>query len=202
MIASIDGLLLDKSTSQAIIEANGVGYLVYIPLSTYYELPDLNSRVKLYIHTSFKQESLNLFGFATIAEREMFQLLLTVSGIGPKLAINILSGISVEDLARALSGRDLRRISKVPGIGKKTAERLVLELNEKVAKLFLTSASPGPKDSPSRDEEFRQDAVSALVNLGYKNQTAEEVVDKVLGNATAPLTMDVLLKQTLKLLTE
>lgn len=201
MIARINGILIDKSTGQIIVEAGGLGYLIYIPLSTYYELPEENNPVKLNIHTSLKQDSISLFGFATLAERDMFQLLLEVSGIGPKLAINVLSGISVDDLARAIRERDLRRLTCVPGVGKKTAERMVLELRDKAMKLGLETALQQPRATSYPDEQFRDDAISALVNLGYKQQAAQEVVDSVLGNAAGPLTMDSLLKQSLKLLT-
>ncbi len=201
MIARINGILIDKSTSQVVVEVSGLGYLIFIPLSTYYELPEEGNPVKLNIHTSLKQDSLCLFGFATLAERDMFQLLLEVSGIGPKLALNILSGIAVADLAGAIRGRDLRRLTNVPGVGKKTAERMALELQDKVIKLNLATAQMKPKETSSLDEQFRDDAISALVNLGYKHQAAQEVVDSVLGNAAGPLNMDSLLKQTLKLLT-
>ncbi len=201
MIARINGMLIDKSTSQVVVEASGVGYLIFIPLSTYYELPEENNPIKLNIHTSLKQDSISLFGFATLAERDIFQVLLAVSGIGPKLALNILSGISVDDMIRAIRDRDLRRLTNVPGVGKKTAERMVLELRDKVIKLGLEGAHRKPQEMSSQDGEFRDDAISALVNLGYRHQAAQEVVDSVLAKAAEPLSMDSLLKQSLKLLT-
>ncbi|MDZ4165158.1 MAG: Holliday junction branch migration protein RuvA [Smithellaceae bacterium] len=200
MIALITGTLLEKKTSQLVVEANGIGYLVFIPLSTYYELPEENHLVKLNIYTSLKQDSISLFGFSTLRERDIFQLMLSVSGIGPKLATNILSGISVDELVGAIRARDLKRLINVPGVGKKMAERMLLELQEKVLKLAWDNTEQRPQEMPSLEDQLMDDAISALVNLGYKNQAAKEAIEKVLSGASGSLTLDSLLKQTLRFL--
>ncbi len=200
MIALITGKLLEKKTSQVVVEASGLGYLIFIPLSTYYELPEENNLVKLNIYTSLKQDSLSLFGFSTLPERDIFQLMLSVSGIGPKLAMNILSGISVVELVGAIRARDLKRLVNVPGVGKKMAERMLLELQEKVIKLDWDHTVERPREKHSPEDQLREDAISALVNLGYKNQAAKEAIEKALSTASGSLTLDSLLKQVLRFL--
>lgn len=197
MIALLTGKLAYKSPAFIILDVNGVGYRVQIPFSTYYDLPVEGGVVSLNIHTHVKEDAISLFGFRTAAEKDFFQLLISVSGIGPKMGKDILSNIQVEDLGRAIVHGDLARLSAIPGIGRKTAERLVLELKEKVMKLdhslpamegAAAAASPG----------IRNDVASALVNLGYK----EAVVNKALGEIDIPAnaSMESVLKQALKLL--
>lgn len=199
MIALIHGLLVYKSVNTVIVEANGVGYLIYIPLTTYYELPEAHQPVTLHIHTHVRNDAINLFGFSTVEERNLFQLMITVSGIGPKLAVNILSGISAAELKEAIVQRNLGKLVCIPGVGKKTAERMIIELNEKVLKHdgFSTPVGHGGE---IRAESLRNDALSALINLGYKSHTVKKALDTVFRETVEPLSLDVLLKEALKVL--
>lgn len=199
MIALLTGIIAHKAPDFIILDVNGVGYRVHIPFSTYYDLPDEGGKSTLHIHTNVKEDAIHLYGFRTPAEKIFFQILIGISGVGPKLANGILSNIAVDDLRRALMSGDLVRLAAVPGIGKKTAERLVLELREKVPKLDLgvTPAEQGdPPLSPAAG--ITDDVASALINLGYK----EAVVRKALADvsASADDTVETLLKQVLKLL--
>ncbi|MCR4288232.1 MAG: Holliday junction branch migration protein RuvA [Deltaproteobacteria bacterium] len=171
MIASLSGILARKSAESVIVDVGGVGYEVYTPLSTYMRLPDEGRAVSLNVYTHLKEDAIQLFGFLTSAEKDVFTLLISVSGVGPKLAKNILSGIEVAELASALSTGDVARLSAIPGIGAKSAERLVLELKDKVRTIAVASAG-ALKGSAAGD------AVSALLNLGYKNAQAEDAVRK------------------------
>lgn len=200
MIARINGILLYKSTDYAIADVNGVGYRVFVPLSTFYELPDTGQPVTLNIYTHFKADSIGLFGFNTREEMDIFKLLILVTGIGPKLAVNILSGISVVELAKAVSEGDLTRLMRIPGVGKKMAERMILELKDKVLRLAPEGAVPTAGDERLSEEMIEEDALSALVNLGYKRNIAKNVLDKVIHESSEELTFEVLLKEVLKTL--
>ncbi len=200
MIALIRGKIAYKGISHVVVDTQGVGYRVFIPLTTYYELPDLGHVVTLHIHTHVKQDAISLFGFYSIEERELFQLMISVSGIGPKIAMNILSGISANDLLQAISGGDLGKLVSIPGFGRKMAERLILELKEKVIKKMIAE-NIAPADMQRKAAEVvKEDALSALVNLGYKSHAAKDAIDKVLQAAEQELAMDQLLKNTLKIL--
>lgn len=178
MIAQLRGKLIHKSPEYSIIDVGGVGYRVFTPFSTFYELPDLENQVTLHTYTNVREDALQLFGFLTIDEKEVFQLLIGVSGIGPKLAVNILSGITPEELRSALLNGNLLRLTAIPGIGKKTAERMVLELKDKALKLH--KEKPGVQAKPlAAGDEVLEDAVSALLNLGYKRPQAEGALEKV-----------------------
>ena len=178
MIALLTGHLACKSFDHIIVDVGGVGYRLLVPLSTYYALPEAGE-VRLHVHTHVREDAIHLFGFLTTAEKELFGLLLTVSGVGPKLAVNILSHIPAEDLREALAGGDVKRLSALPGIGKKTAERLVLELKEKI----LKSGPPAPRVShpgiATPPSDPLEDILSALVNLGYKESQARKVLDSL-----------------------
>ncbi|RNC73180.1 MAG: Holliday junction branch migration protein RuvA [Desulfuromonadales bacterium] len=197
MIALLTGRLAHKSPDAIIIDVNGVGYRVQIPFSTYYELPEEGKTVSLSIYTHVKEDAISLFGFRTVTEKEFFQLLISVSGIGPKMARDILSNIQPDELAGAIVQGNLVRLSAIPGIGKKTAERLVLELKEKVRKMDVAPAAreAAPSEAPP---EVADDVASALVNLGYK----EAVVRKVLAEmAIEPgASTEAVLRQALKVL--
>lgn len=199
MIARINGILVHKSPTYLIVEASGVGYRIFIPLTTFYEVPDIGQPITLNIHTSVKQDAIHLYGFHNFADREIFQLLLAVNGIGPKLAINILSGITAAELLKALSEGNLKRLVSVPGVGKKMAERIILELKDKALKFQASEKASGAK-LDLYQADLRDDALSALVNLGYKTQAAEDAIEKAIGSATAEMTLDMLLKNALKLL--
>lgn len=197
MIALLTGKIAHKGPDTVILDVNGVGYRVQIPFSTYFELPDEGGTTSLHIHTHVKEDAIHLYGFRTAAEKRFFQLLITVSGIGPKLARDILSNCPVEQLASALSRGDLVRLSAIPGIGKKTAERLVLELKDKVARLDLVLPVQ-PVTSAGPQSEIIDDVASALVNLGYKEAQVRKVLDGV--GIAADSTMEDILKQALKML--
>ncbi len=178
MIAWLSGILRHKSVDSLIIDVGGVGYAVTVPLSTYGRLPEAGESVSLHVHTQLREDSLSLFGFSTQFEKEVFQLLMGVSGIGPKLALAVLSGLSLDDLLLAIQGSDDSRLCSIPGIGKKTAARLCLELKDKVRHLApQPRLAAGMSRTPSGSVE---DAISALVNLGYKRPQAEETVKRIL----------------------
>jgi len=198
MIARICGILFNKSPQFTIIDVNGVGYQVFVPLTTYYELPKEGEPVSLYIYTHVKDDGINLFGFHLPLQRDIFQLLLGVSGVGPKLAISILSGIEINELLLALAKRDVKRLATIPGVGEKTAERICLELKKKVAKL-TTPGEQLPAEGREKDK-LLDDALSALVNLGYKPHTAKKALDKASLELKTGCTLDNLLKNALKIL--
>ncbi|GAB6269226.1 hypothetical protein DS62_05885 [Smithella sp. SC_K08D17] len=200
MIALISGKIVYKGISHVIVDVQGVGYRVFIPLTTFYELPETGQTITLHIHTNVKQDAINLFGFYTVQERDLFQLMISVSGIGPKMSMNILSGISAQELLRAISGGNLGKLVNIPGVGKKMAERLILELKEKVIKKMMLDEMPAADDQHQAGEIIMEDALSALVNLGYKNNVAKDALDKVLRSSDEELGMDQLLKKTLKIL--
>jgi len=196
MIAMLTGQIAYKSPDHIVLDVNGVGYRVLIPFSTYYELPE-EGTVSLHIHTSVREDAIQLYGFRTRLEKSFFQLLISVSGIGPKLGRDILSNIQPAALAQALSQGDIHKLSAIPGIGKKTAERLILELKEKVGKLDMTSVPAAERrELPAGD--VMDDVASALLNLGYK----EPQVRKALGglDASGGAGVEELLKQALKIL--
>ncbi|HUH66334.1 MAG TPA: Holliday junction branch migration protein RuvA [Syntrophales bacterium] len=200
MIALINGLLIHKATSSVIVDAGGVGYRVFVPLTTFYALPDISKPVTLHVHTHVRSDAINLFGFGTGREKEVFELMLSVSGIGPRLAMNILSGISAEELAKAVSDGNLSRLVSIPGVGRKTAERMILELKEKMVKLGESEIVGGGGSDEKGFGIIRDDALSALVNLGYKTNRAKEVLDKIVAESSESLSIDVLLKRALKIL--
>jgi holliday junction DNA helicase RuvA len=197
MIALLTGRIAYKSPAFIILDVGGVGYRVQIPFSTYYDLPDEGGTVSLTIYTHVKEDAINLYGFRTPTEKDFFQLLISVSGIGPKMGKDILSNIQVEELGQAIVRGDLARLSAIPGIGRKTAERLVLELKEKVLKLDVSPPAREGSRSPI-SASIKDDVASALVNLGYK----EAVVNKTLAEMAIPpdASMEAVLKQALKLL--
>ncbi len=196
MIASITGRLRSKTPDHLIVDVGGVGYLVYIPLSTYCNIPDTGDDVSLHVHTHVREDSLSLFGFLSETEKDMFLLLLGVSGIGPKLALAVLSGLPVEDLCCAIQASDDSKLFAIPGIGKKTAARMVLELKDKVA-LMTLAAKPGTATAVKSNSS--EDAISALVNLGYKRAQAEEAVNKVV-QKRAGLMVEALIREALSAL--
>jgi len=169
MIASLQGSLIFKSPNYLIIDVGGVGYEVFIPLSSYYYLPRVGDFVRLNIHTYIREDAIQLYGFLSREEKEIFLSLIGITGIGPRLALNILSGISPPDLRRAISEGDLGTLNAIPGVGRKTAERLILELREKV--LHVQDSEPQTPSPESRTNY--EDALSALINLGYKRSQAE-----------------------------
>jgi len=176
MIASLTGRLRRKAADYLVIDVSGVGYQVQAPLSTYYGIPESGEVITLHIHTHVREDSLSLFGFLTEAEKEMFLLLMGVSGIGPRLALAVLSSMSVADIAAAVQSSDDSKLCTIPGIGRKTAARMVLELRDKIKATF---AGVTQFDQTAAGVDHLEDAVSALVNLGYKKPLAEEALKKV-----------------------
>ncbi len=178
MIGHLRGTVLEKHPNQVVVEASGVGYEVQIPISTYTSLPDAGAAVSLRIHTHVREDALLLFGFATPDEKTVFEKLITVSSIGPKLAITVLSGLPTAELVAAIRTSDVQRLVRIPGVGKKTAERIVLELKDKLMGIegggkAAVAAEPGPSLSP-----LEQDVLSALQNLGCSRAAAEQAMQK------------------------
>src|SRR5215831_5035809 len=166
MISYLRGTLLEKRPNQIVVDVNGVGYELTIPVSTFSSLPDSGSEVRLRVHTHVREDALALFGFATPAEKAVFEKLISVTGIGPKLAVTVLSGLDAKELVAAIRGGQLETLVRIPGVGKKTAERMVVELRDKLDMLGIAAAPAAPKtDKPglAQDEE---DAISALMNFG------------------------------------
>lgn len=190
MIGALTGALRRKATDAILIDVQGVGYRVVVPLSTYYELPDLGHQVSLRIHTYVRDDAIDLFGFGSGAEQNLFEALLGVAGVGPKLAITILSGMESDMLVAAIADQDVARLTSIPGVGKKTAERLALELKDKVGDM-------APAGRETTIQGVREDVVSALVNLGYRRRDAERALEKVDEPAED---FETLLRQTLRML--
>ncbi|KUG26984.1 holliday junction dna helicase ruva [hydrocarbon metagenome] len=192
MIGYLTGKIISKKPTRILLDVNGVGYTVNISISTFEKLPDLNESASLFIHTSVKEDAIDLYGFFTPSEKEMFELLISVSGIGPKLAQSLLSGIQVDELKYAIDEGNLSRITAVPGIGRKTAERLLVELRDKINKL-TEKFEPAEAGAPS---SIRSDAIAALVNLGYNLKTAEKIVRDVMNSRTS-ITIEDVIKEAL-----
>ncbi|MCZ6513836.1 MAG: Holliday junction branch migration protein RuvA [Nitrospinae bacterium] len=193
MIAHLSGRLTQKSPISVVVDVQGVGYQVFIPLTAYYQLPECGSPISLHIHTRLREDSLKLFGFVNDADKQIFELLIRINKVGPKLAIAILSGMSAKDLTQAVFNHDISTLSTIPGVGRKTAERLALELKDKLSEMSLepeTASAGAPGSAPGNG--LRDDAVSALVNLGYKKAQAEQALKKVWRDEPKPLLEDLI----------
>jgi Holliday junction DNA helicase RuvA len=200
MIASLNGKLTYKSPGHIHVEVNGVGYRVFIPLSTFYVLSDEGAEVQLHIYTAVREDAIHLFGFYTSEERQLFEMLLTVNGIGPKLALNLLSGIAPADFIGAVFSEDRAKLTRIPGVGKKMAERIILELRDKLVKIDAGTAEQAPRDTTAPADVVREEALSALVNLGYKKNRAKTVVDRVFDEAPHTMNLEQALKKALRLI--
>ncbi len=199
MIAHLHGTLLKKTPQSIIIDNAGIGYEVSVPLSTFYALPDETEEVSLHIYTHVKEDALILFGFHTPLEKGIFLLLISVSGIGPKLSLNILSGIGPEELLGAIARKDAVRLQSIPGVGKKTAERIALEMGEK-AQLIMGDMKPTlPQLVVGADKKVLDDAVSALLNLGYSAKLAKNAVGKA-HSGTEDISLESLIKEALRVM--
>ena len=196
MIAHLRGKLIDKHPNQAVIEAGGVGYDVTITVPTFSELPQVGCEVALHIHTHVREDVLALYGFGRPEEKHLFEKLISVSGIGPKLAITILSGMPADDMVGAIRGNDVARLTKIPGIGKKTAERMILELRDKLPPQGADVVSDMPTLSA-----VEEDVLSALTNLGYQRAAAEKVVS-VVAKTTKDGSFDRLFREALSALSK
>src|SRR5262245_24501152 len=179
MIGQLRGRLAEKRPNQVIVDVGGVGYLVQVPLSTYAALGELHTEVTLLIHTHVREDALALYGFVSAREKHFFEMLLSASGVGPSLALKILSGMSVEELVPAIRTGDLTRLTKIPGVGRKTAERMLVELRDKLD--AVSTETETPKAVPPAGVEA--DVVSALTNLGYESRDAETAVNEAKGEA-------------------
>ena len=196
MIAQLRGTLGDKRPNQVLVDVGGVGYLVHIPLSTFYALGDLHSNVSLLIHTQVREDAISLYGFLSAREKHLFELLISASGVGPVLALKILSGMSVDDLVPAVRSGDLARLTRIPGVGRKTAERMIVELRDKLAAVEI----PEDARKPVTTSGAAGDVVSALLNLGYDQNAAEQAVERA-GKNGASETFEALLRGALQQLT-
>lgn len=200
MIARINGILIQKTPAALVVEAMGVGYEVFVPLTTFYDLPDVGQNVVLHVYTQVREDAITLFGFISQREKDLFQLLITVNGIGPKLAMNILSGTDPVELLHSIARGDLNRLVRIPGVGKKMAERIIFDLRDKKM-VDMPEAVTGNKPLTTDLEATREDALSALINLGYKNQVVNDALDRVFREEHAgEMSLDVILKKTLKML--
>jgi Holliday junction DNA helicase RuvA len=199
MIAQVQGILAAKQVDRVIVDVHGVGYQVFIPLSTYYTLPEPADRVTLLTTMYVREDALRLYGFATAEEQDLFTLLMSVSSIGPRLALNMLSSIAAPDLRRAIAQSDIAALQAIPGIGRKTAERVILELKEKVVLLEMTAVEHGAAPLP-KDDQLVSDVLSALLNLGYKRGEAEKALRTVRARQDGDVVVETLLKDSLRLL--
>ena len=195
MIAHLSGTVLEKQVQRVIVDVNGVGYELAVPLSTFYAVGDPGSRITLRVHTHVREDAIQLFGFGSALEQTLFEKLIAVSGIGPKVALGVLSGIEPPELIRAIRTSDVARLTRIPGVGKKTAERLVVELRDR-----LPHEGSVPETSAAAAEGgLRDDVLSALANLGYQRASVEKTVDKVL-RAEPDLSFEDTLRAVLKAL--
>ena len=197
MIAFLTGRLAFKAPTHLTLDVQGVGYEVHIPLSTYYALPNLDDVTALNIHTHLREDAIQLFGFLSQSEKESFLLLTSVSGIGPKLALSVLSSLSVTDLVQAIQSEDVEKLATVPGIGKKSAGRIALELKDKVDKIQGVRTRVLPPEAPESDGPY-EDALSALINLGYRAQDAREALNRAMKATTGSLALKELIREGLK----
>jgi len=202
MIAHLSGTLLSKEPNQVIVDVGGVGYDVTIPLSTFYDLDDQESGVKLLIYTHVKEDALQLYGFKTANERKLFVHFISVSGVGPKLGIALLSHMKTEELIESIKSNNLARLTQIPGVGRKTAERLVVDLRDKMIQLSQAQVAEETGTKPesvyvSSEDTVRADALSALLNLGYQRSGAEKAIDAAVGEG-GDVTVESILRRSLK----
>ena len=197
MIAFLTGRLAFKAPSHLTLDVQGVGYEVQIPLSTYYALPNLDEVAALNIHTHLREDAIQLFGFLSQSEKDSFLLLTSVSGIGPKLALSVLSSLPIAELVQAIQAEDVEKLATVPGIGKKSAGRIALELKDKVDKIHTGVVRTSAADASGFDGPY-EDALSALVNLGYRQQDARDALTRVTRTAVRPIVLKDLIREGLK----
>ena len=202
MIAHLSGTLLSKEPNQVIVDVGGVGYDVTIPLSTFYDLDDQKSDVQLLIYTHVKEDALQLYGFKTAGERKLFVHFISVSGVGPKLGIALLSHMKTDELIESIKSNNLARLTQIPGVGRKTAERLVVDLRDKMIQLSQSQVAEETGARPettyvSSEDTVRSDALSALLNLGYQRSGAEKAIDAALAEG-GDVTVESILRRSLK----
>ena len=196
MIALLRGTLIDKSPSRLIVDVGGVGYDVQVPLSTFYVLHEPGSEVTLRVHTHVREDVIALFGFATPLEQGLFEKLIGISGIGPKLALAVLSGIEPAELIKAIRLQDVARLTAIPGVGKKTAERIGLELKDRLPAAMQALGQAALNEAP--EDQLRGDLLSALLNLGYQRGVAEKAIERSLKGAAADVVFEQALRDVLR----
>lgn len=194
MIGHLKGTLIEKKPNSVLLDVNGVGYLINIPVSTFYDLPEEGSSLALFVYTHVREDTIALFGFRTQRDKNLFEKLISVSGVGPKVGISFLSGMTAEELIPAIQRQDIVKLTTIPGVGRKTAERVALELREQVPAL-LSEIAMVPEE-----KSMREDLISALVNLGYHRNLAERAVKSVLEKAKSEDSFEVLLKHSLQVI--
>lgn len=194
MIGYLKGTLIEKKPSSVLLDVNGVGYLVNIPVSTFYGLPEENTAISLFIYTHVREDVLALFGFRTMREKHLFERLISVSGVGPKMAIAFLSGMTADELIPAIQRQDVLKLTTIPGVGRKTAERVCLELREQIPALLSEVAQV------EAEKPMKEDLISALTNLGYHRSLAERTVKTVLEKAKPDTGFETLLRNSLQLI--
>ena len=195
MIAFLRGRIIDKHPNRLTVDVHGVGYEVHVPLSTYYDVGEEGAEVSLRVYTHVREDTLQLYGFLSLLEQQVFERLIGISGIGPKLAVAVLSGIGPAELVGAIERSDIARLTAIPGVGRKTAERIVLELRDRLQHLVVVSAAGVAAPAPA--DRLRDDLVSALLNLGYHRPLAEKAVDSTL-TSSEDLTFEHALKRALR----
>ena len=194
MIAHLKGTLERKTPASVIVDVNGVGYEAFISLTNYYEMPETSNPVSLFIHTHHREDTFKLYGFVRDEEKQIFETLIGINKVGPKMALAILSGMPTDELMDVISKNDIARLSTIPGVGRKTAERLVLELRDKLSKLEKSMPGGGPA---APRNQILDDAVSALVNLGYKRNESEKALKQVWEDNPDNRTLEMLIKESL-----
>jgi holliday junction DNA helicase RuvA len=200
MIGYLKGNLMEKKPNSVLVDVSGVGYQVTIPVSTFYDLPDEGSTLALYIYTHVREDQLALYGFRTTREKHVFEKLISVSGIGPKMAVSFLSGMTVAELIPAIQRQDVAKLSTIPGVGRKTAERVVLELREQLPAVL--AEVPATAASASPEKPMREDLISALTNLGYHRTLAERAVKKAMEDMKPDTTFEALLRSSLSIVSQ
>lgn len=196
MIGYITGKIISKKPTQTLIDVNGIGYIINTSINTFEKLSDVSEIISLHTYLSVKEDSLTLYGFFTFAEKELFEILISVNGVGPKLAQGILSGISTDEFKDAIASSNISRLIAIPGVGKKTAERMMIELRDKVEKVSDTDSNISPSTFSIKD-----DAVAALIGLGYNQKTADKVIRDILEN-NSTLALEEVIKESLKSLSK
>ena len=206
MISHLSGTLLAKHATSVIIDVGGVGYEVTIPVTTFYDLGEPNSLVRLNVYTHVREDALQLFGFRTLRERQLFTLLISVSGIGPKSAVAMLSGMSADEIVTAIRTNNYARLTSIPGVGRKTAERMVIELRDKMAALSSPAleeelAAGATSGAAASEDALREEALSALLNLGFQKATAEKAITRALDEG-GDITVELVLRRSLRTLSK
>ncbi len=199
MIAHLSGLVFKKTTESVVIDTGGIGYEVFVPLSTFYHLPEETGKASLHIYTYVREDTLSLFGFHTRLEKDIFMMLISVSGIGPRLAVNILSGIGPQDLLEAIACGDSLRLRAIPGVGKKTAERIGVELKDRALKVLGHKGVPTLQVPEGHEKRLIDDTFSALLNLGYSAKSARTAIEKA-RSAIKDITLEGLIREALRIL--